>query len=384
MADSRVLVPLSDSSTVRATVAHAVERVLAESTVADPGTVRFVYVHPEEAAITAYDGSVSDEEAVSPADALLNRAEVWVEEDAGEEIDAVRVETAQVGEDEYLFSPGEVAQVIARDAVSNDIDRVILDPEYKPGVGGPFLRPFISELETMLAIPVEEAPVTRSTIRGPLIDRFTPTRAGVLFGLSFLFYQVLGGSIYWFDLVTGAMSATVVTVALSRVSLTRTPDLQSPIRVLRAIIYVPYLLAEIVKSNLLVAAVILHPRLPIDPRLTRIRPAVHGSMPITTLANSITLTPGTLTVRVHGRTMIVHTLVEDAREGLFYGDLERAVRFLFYGRRAMRIESLRDRGETEILQSPDSEPETAMTDGGHPDSTDEPAADAADEDGDPT
>jgi len=82
--------------------------------------------------------------------------------------------------------------------------------------------------------------------------------------------------------------------------------------------------------------------------------------------------------------MIVHTLVEDAREGLFDGDLERAVRFLFYGRRAMRIESLRDRGETEILQSPDSEPETAMTDGGHPDSTDEPAADAADEDGDPT
>lgn len=360
---------------MRATVAYAVDHVLSDGTPADPGVIRLVYVHPEEAAISA--PSPDGAEEVDPAETLLNRAGVWVEEDAGDHADAIDVETSQVGADEYLFSPGDVARVIAEDAVSSGATRIVLDPEFEPGVGTPFLRPFVSELEAMLTIPVEEAPVTRSTLRAPLIDRFTPTRAGVLFGLSFLFYQLLGGSIYWFDLVTGAMSATVVTVALSRVTLTRNPDRQSPIRLLRAMLYVPYLLAEIVKSNLMVATVILHPNLPIDPRLTRIRPAVHGSLPVTTLANSITLTPGTLTVRVHGRTMIVHTLVRDAREDLFDGGLERAVRFLFYGRRAMRIESLRDRGETEVLQPPASE---TMTDGGERDDySDEPADDESGE-----
>ena len=74
-----------------------------------------------------------------------------------------------------------------------------------------------------------------------------------------------------------------------------------------------------------------------------------GGMPVTALANSITLTPGTLTVRTRGRGMVVHTLIPAAREGLFDGALERGVRFVFYGRRALAVASPRERGDCRII-----------------------------------
>jgi multicomponent Na+:H+ antiporter subunit E len=161
---------------------------------------------------------------------------------------------------------------------------------------------------------------------------------------------VLAASFAPFDIVTGAISGTIVAVSLSRISLNRRMDRQTPVRLLRSLVYIPYLFYEILVSNLVVSAAILNPRLQIDPRMTRIRAAVTGPLPMTTLANSITLTPGTLTVRVRGQHLVVHTLLPWARDGLFDGSLERAVRFLFYGRAAMAIASPEERGETEILQ----------------------------------
>jgi len=122
-------------------------------------------------------------------------------------------------------------------------------------------------------------------------------------------------------------------------------------QLVRLVIYTPYLLYEIIKSNLLVSYVILHPRLPIEPRMTEVECAVWGGMPVTTLANSITLTPGTLTVRAHGRELVVHSLIPAAREGLFDGGLERGVRFVFYGRRALALATPRERGDCRVLDS---------------------------------
>lgn len=342
MPDERLLVPVSRSPTLRQTVAHAVETALS----AESGHIRFAFVHSPE----KFDGI--DEEAVrlDAAEELLSRVAVWVEEDADDRADRLTVETAHLGTDRYLFSPTDVAEVLAEDAHTHDIDRVVLDPEYDPKIGAPLLRPLRQELEER-GLVVEEVPVGRPARRTAFLERTTPLRIGVLFGLSFIFYQILGGTFDLFDIVTGAVSATAVAVALSRVSLSRDPDAYSPVRIVRMGVYVPYLVWEIFKSNLVVAAVILNPRLPIEPRLARVRPAVWGALPVTTLANSITLTPGTLTVRVDGRELLIHTLIPSARQGLFEGSLERAVRFVFYGRRAMRIDSIEERGDAEVVSS---------------------------------
>ena len=377
MSDDRILVPVARSATLRKTVEYVVQTALAGE---GESYVRFIYVHPPEAggdqeqtATTVDHGDL--EAATESAAELLNRVSVWASEDASEEKDRLTVETGQIGRDRYLFSPQDVADAIATEARDHDVDRIILDPEYDPGIGAPFLRPLEVELSRVSGCQIEEAPVTVATRRSPLSIGGTPLQIGAIFGISFLFYQILGGTFDFFDLVTGALSATIVAVGLSRVTFSNDPTKYAPRRIARMGVYIPYLLWEIVKSNIQIATVILHPRLPIDPRMTRIKPAVWGGLPVTTLANSITLTPGTLSTRVEGRTLKVHTLVPGAREDLFDGGLERAVRFVFYGRKAMGIPSLREREACEILQEP------AGTAGSEA-STPEDSADETDDGGD--
>jgi multicomponent Na+:H+ antiporter subunit E len=359
VSDNRLLVPVTDSTTLRQTVQYAVDTVLDGP---EDGYIRFIYVHSPDRTIAESDESTADSTPEADAEQLLQRIAVWASEDAGSEEARLTVETAQVGQDRYLFSPQDLAQQFISEVDLHDISRLVLDPEYDPGIGAPLLQPLEYELSRYEALDVEEAPVTTRTLRNPLLVRSTPIRVGSLFFVSFLFYQLLAGKLYWFDLVTGAMSATIVAVGLSRVTFHKDPSLRSLGRVFRMALYAPYLLYEVLKANILVTGVILHPRLPIEPRLTRVQTAVWGSLPVTTLANSITLTPGTLSVRVDGRTLTVHTLVVPAREDLFDGGLERGVRFVFYGRDAMRLSSPRERGDTEILQAP-ADGATTDTDG---------------------
>jgi len=354
VSDDRLLVPVADTPTVRQTVESAVKTALGDS----EGYVRFVYVHSPDSSREEEDPTVDP--PVKETTEFLNRVVVWARDDAGDREDDLTVETARLGFDDYLFSPEDVAEVLIEDGTAHDVGRVVLDPEYDPGVGAPFLRPLEYELAKFPGLDVEEAPVQARARRTPLLAGSTPIQAGALFFVSFAFYQVLAGTLELFDVVTGAVSATIVAVGLARVTFHTDPTFASLGRTLRLVVYLPYLLYEILKANVQVAAVILHPRLPIDPRLTRVRAAVWGGLPVTTLANSITLTPGTLSVRVDGRTLTVHTLVPAARESLFDGGLERGVRFVFYGRDAMQIASLRERNDTRVLQPPD---EAETTDG---------------------
>jgi multicomponent Na+:H+ antiporter subunit E len=345
--DDRIIVPVADSSTIRQTVEYAVDAALDT----DDRYVRFVYIYPAILRDSDTEEGV-DPEAEVPGPEILDRVAVWADEDAGTREGELHVETDTLGADEYLFSPEDVATALADDVRSHNVGRVILDPEYDPGIGSPLLRPLEYELTRYAELQIEEAPVRRRTRRAPLPARTSALQVGALFGLSFVFYQVLAGSFVLLDLVTGAISATIVAVSISRITFTRDPSGETVKRLVRMAIYTPYLIWEILKANVQVAAIILNPRLPIDPRMTRIQPAVRGALPITVLANSITLTPGTLTVRVDGRSLTVHTLMSGAREDLFDGGLERGVRFVFYGRQAVAIGSPRERDETEVLQPP--------------------------------
>ncbi len=95
---------------------------------------------------------------------------------------------------------------------------------------------------------------------------------------------------------------------------------------LRAALYLPWLLWEIVKANLHVAARILHPRLPIAPRLIRVRPGQRSDLGRAIYANSITLTPGTVSVDVEADEFLVHALTEESAAGLETGEMDRRVR----------------------------------------------------------
>lgn len=93
----------------------------------------------------------------------------------------------------------------------------------------------------------------------------------------------------------------------------------------RALLYAPWLLWEILKANLHVARLILTPRLPISPRMIEVRPSQRTDLGRTIYANSITLTPGTVSVRVDEETITVHALTAEAAEGLKTGVMDRRV-----------------------------------------------------------
>ena len=84
---------------------------------------------------------------------------------------------------------------------------------------------------------------------------------------------------------------------------------------------------EIIKANYDVAKIILHPRLPIDPEIVEYRTYLPGDLPRTVFSDSITLTPGTVTVELEEDLLKTHCLCPYHQEGL--AGLERMVAWLF-------------------------------------------------------
>ena len=89
--------------------------------------------------------------------------------------------------------------------------------------------------------------------------------------------------------------------------------------------YLPWLFWEIAKANVDVARVILHPRLPISPRLIEFRASQEDDVGRVIYANSITLTPGTVTIDTEGEMITVHALTAEAADGVLSGDMDRRV-----------------------------------------------------------
>ena len=94
---------------------------------------------------------------------------------------------------------------------------------------------------------------------------------------------------------------------------------------LRLTTYVPWLVWAIVKSNIDIAVRILNPRLPISPRVIKVKASQKTDLGRVIYANSITLTPGTVTVDVEGDELTVHALTRGTAEDLETGDMDRRV-----------------------------------------------------------
>ena len=93
----------------------------------------------------------------------------------------------------------------------------------------------------------------------------------------------------------------------------------------KALSYFPWLLWEIVKANIDVAKVIIDPKLPIGLRILRVDGSQQTDIGLVTYANSITLTPGTVTIWDEGTRLDVHALTPAAADGLLSGEMDRRV-----------------------------------------------------------
>lgn len=121
-------------------------------------------------------------------------------------------------------------------------------------------------------------------------------------------------------------AASVVGVALLALRMRLTDGEGAPFHIVPGLfLYLPWLVAEVFKSNLAVARVILSPRLPIRPRVVDFHGHQQTDLGRFIYANSITLTPGTITLRLDAEGFRIHALTREALDGTEEGEMDRRV-----------------------------------------------------------
>jgi multicomponent Na+:H+ antiporter subunit E len=123
----------------------------------------------------------------------------------------------------------------------------------------------------------------------------------------YLFWLALSGYFKPFLLIGGLACTLFVLYAARRMKLI---DSESyPAHLLPAAsTYWPWLLWEIIKAGWAVTKAVLRPKLTISPTMSCVVASQHTSAGLATYANSITLTPGTITTDVKGNVLTIHAL----------------------------------------------------------------------------
>lgn len=134
--------------------------------------------------------------------------------------------------------------------------------------------------------------------------------------IMFIFWFLLSWQVDPILLPLGLVSSLLVAYwshDLLMVKMNRTPDLG---RIIRMIRFMPWLFWQIILANLVMVYLVLHPKMPIEPTLVRFKHHLKTDLGIVILANSITLTPGTLTIQANREEFIVHAISKDTAAGL--------------------------------------------------------------------
>ena len=146
------------------------------------------------------------------------------------------------------------------------------------------------------------------------------------FALLFLFWLVLSGRFDGLHLLLGVISCAIVAYGSHDLLFRDIKSKNKHVEAFRFLKYIPWLFYQIIVSNIYIAQLALHPRMLqiIDPRIIKFRTRLKGDMSLVTFGNSITLTPGTITVLIKGGYYYVHALDEHVANSL-PGDMEKRV-----------------------------------------------------------
>ncbi|MBS3909643.1 MAG: Na+/H+ antiporter subunit E [Actinobacteria bacterium] len=142
----------------------------------------------------------------------------------------------------------------------------------------------------------------------------------------FIFWMLLSGEFSFILILSGVISSLLVSY-LSHDLLVGNADIKlSALRIYRFVKYLPWLMWQIVLANFDLAYRTLHPRMPIDPGIITFKNEFKTELGMVTLANSITLTPGTVTIEVNKNEFIIHAIAKGPAESLMAGEMEQRVK----------------------------------------------------------
>jgi len=116
------------------------------------------------------------------------------------------------------------------------------------------------------------------------------------------------------EIIAGIIVACVVTLLAGHFLVTTEKSRNILRRFSYLIIYIFRFVWEMIKANIHVAYLVIHPLVPIKPGIVKIKTGLSKDSAVTVLCNSITLTPGTMTVDVNEETKEVYIHWIDVKE----------------------------------------------------------------------
>ena len=127
-----------------------------------------------------------------------------------------------------------------------------------------------------------------------------------LFILSLIFWLLLTFKLTLPNIIVGSVASLICTLFFGRFFITNVYKLLQPQRYFWFIIYLFIFVWECIKANLDVAYRVLHPSMPIRPGIVRVKTTLKSDMAKMLLANSITMTPGTISVDIIDDYLYIH------------------------------------------------------------------------------
>jgi multicomponent Na+:H+ antiporter subunit E len=135
-----------------------------------------------------------------------------------------------------------------------------------------------------------------------------------LFVTLLLFWLMLQGSLAPDGVMVGVVVSLIITLLFRRGLSFFTEFRATPDAFIAGVLYYLLFLRELVSANLRVASIVLAPELPIRPGIVKVRTRLKSRMGRLMLCNSITLTPGTLTVELNGEWIYIHCVTVEAMD----------------------------------------------------------------------
>jgi multicomponent Na+:H+ antiporter subunit E len=127
-----------------------------------------------------------------------------------------------------------------------------------------------------------------------------------LFILSLIFWLLLTFNLAIPNIIVGIVASIICSLFFGRFFITNVYKLLQPRRYFWFVIYLFIFIWECIKANVDVAYRVLHPSMPIRPGIVKVKTALKSDLAKMLLANSITMTPGTISVDIIDDYLYIH------------------------------------------------------------------------------
>jgi len=155
-----------------------------------------------------------------------------------------------------------------------------------------------------------------------------------LFILSFAFWLLLTLDLSLASLIAGAVASLITSLLFAKYFFQKVAKFIQPIRYFWLLVYLVIFTWECIKANFDVAYRVLHPAMPIKPGIVKVKLELKSEFARTMLANSITMTPGTISVDLLDDILFVHWIYVKSEDPEVYsrkiaGKFEKYIKKIF-------------------------------------------------------